>query len=85
VAETKEPFLALAVIKKGVDFEAVDQMPTYILLLLLGDKNNPGVQLKILAHLCRLVKETDVVEKLKKVESPGDVCKVIEGEEGKIG
>ena len=36
IDEVKEPFLALAVFKKGIDFEAVDQMPTYVLLLLLG-------------------------------------------------
>ncbi len=80
----KEPLLALAVIKKGVDFEAVDQMPTYVILLLLGNKDNPGFQLKVLAHICRLVKETRVVEKIRKAKSPSDVCTVFDEEEGKI-
>jgi len=60
-------------------------MPTYVLLLLLGCKNDPGAQLKILAHVCRLVKETDFVEQLKKIENPGDICALLEEEEGKIG
>lgn len=84
IDESKEAFLALAVIKEGIDFEAADQMPTHVLILLLGDKNNPGEQLKILAHVCRLVKETDIVEKIKKVKNPHDVCIVFEEEEGKI-
>ncbi len=84
VDEVSEPFLALAVIKKGIDFEAADQMPTYILLLLLGSKNNPGAQLKILAHVCRLVKETNFVEKIMKIEYPNDICALLEEEEGKI-
>jgi fructose-specific phosphotransferase system IIA component len=84
IDEVKEPFLALAVYKKGIDFEAVDQMPTYVLLLLLGNKNNPGAQLKILAHVCRLVKETNFVEQIKKIEAPGDICTLLEEEEGKI-
>jgi mannitol/fructose-specific phosphotransferase system IIA component (Ntr-type) len=84
IDEINEPFLALAVIKGGIDFEAADQMPTYILLLLLGNKNNPGAQLKILAHVCRLVKETNFVEKIMKIEYPNDICVLLEEEEGKI-
>jgi fructose-specific phosphotransferase system IIA component len=80
-----EPFLALAVFKNGIDFEAVDQMPTYVLMMLLGSKNNPGAQLKILAHVCRLVKETDFVEQIKKIQDPNDICDLLEEEEGKIG
>jgi PTS system nitrogen regulatory IIA component len=84
IDEVKEPFLALAVFPKGIDFEAVDQKPTYILMMLLGSKNNPGAQLKILAHVCRLVKETHFVEKIKKIKKPGDICSLIEEEERKI-
>jgi mannitol/fructose-specific phosphotransferase system IIA component (Ntr-type) len=84
IDESKEPFLALAVIKEGIDYEAADLMPTYVLMLLLGDKNNPGEQLKILAHVCRLVKETDIVEKIKKVKNPSEICVIFEEEEGKI-
>ena len=84
IDEVNEPFLVLAVFKKGIDFEAVDQMPTFVLLMLLGSKNNPGAQLKILAHVCRLVKETNFVEQIKKIEEPGEICALLEEEEGKI-
>jgi mannitol/fructose-specific phosphotransferase system IIA component (Ntr-type) len=80
-----EPLLALALVKKGMKYESVDQMPTYVLLLILGNTNKPGMQLKILAHICRLVKETDVVEKIIKVESPSEICRIFKEEEGKIG
>ena len=80
----EDPLLALAVIKKGVDFEAVDQMPTYIILLLLGNKDNPGLQLKVLAHICRLVKETQFVEKAKAAESSKDIRLILKEEEEKI-
>ena len=83
--QVDEPLLALGLIKKGMTYESVDQMPTYVLLLILGNTNKPGIQLKILAHICRLVKETDVVEKIRKIESPSEICKIFEEEEGKIG
>ncbi|MBU4203494.1 MAG: PTS sugar transporter subunit IIA [Acidobacteria bacterium] len=84
VDEVKEPLLALSVIKEGIDFEAADHLPTYVVLLLLGSKNNPGSQLKILAHVCRMVKETDVVEKLKTGRSAAEILAILEKEEGHI-
>ncbi len=80
----KESLLALALFKKGIDFGAADQKPTRVVLLLLGNKDYPGTQLKILAHICRLVKETNFVSRLKKAKSPLDVCSILEEEEGKI-
>ena len=82
--EVSGPFLALAVIKEGTDFEAVDQMPTYVLLLLLGNKDNPGAQLKVLAHVCRLVKEADFVDRVREAETSQEICKILEDEEARI-
>jgi len=82
--EMKQSFLALAVFKKGIEYEALDRMPTYVLLLILGNKDEPGTQLKILAHVCRLVKETDVIEKIRESASPAEVCRVLEEEEARI-
>lgn len=84
IEKMKEPFLALALIKEGIDFEAMDQLPTYIILLLLGDKENPGLQLKLLAHICRMIKETDFVERIRKAENPTNICAIIKEEEDKI-
>ena len=83
--QVKEPLLALAVIRDGMMYESVDQMPTFVLLLILGNKESPGIQLKILAHVCRLVKETEFVEKVKSAKAPQDVCAILDEEEGKIG
>lgn len=82
--EVEKPLLALALIKKGVNFEAVDQMPTYIIILLLGNKDNPGFQLKLLAHICRLVKETEFVERVKEAKTPQDSYLILKEEEEKI-
>jgi len=82
--EVKNTLVAMALIKEGMDYEAIDQKPTYVLLLLLGPKNKPGSQLRLLAHICRLVKETTIVEKLKKADSPEEICKIFQQEERKI-
>ena len=83
--EVKEPFLALGIVRKGTDFEAADQMPTFVLFFLLGNPAMPGKHLKILAHICRLVKETEFVDMVQKIENSVEVCQLLEKEEEKIG
>jgi PTS system nitrogen regulatory IIA component len=84
IEKIEKPLLALALIRKGINFEAADKMPTYIVLLLLGNKDNPGSQLRLLAHICRLVKETKFVEKAKKAKSSQDIRLILKKEEEKI-
>jgi len=84
IEKIEAPIVALALIKKGIDFEAADQMPTYIVILLLGEKDNPGFQLKLLAHICRMVKETDFVKKVKKAETSRDIWTILMKEEEKV-
>jgi PTS system nitrogen regulatory IIA component len=84
VKNIKEPVLALALVKKGVNFEAPDKKPTHVILLLLGNKNNPSLQLRWLAHICRLIKETRFVEAVKKARTSREVCSILKKKEGKI-
>jgi len=84
IEKIEKPLLALALIRKGISFEASDKIPTYIILLLLGNKNNPGSQLRLLAHICRMVKETKFVEKAKKAKSSRDILLILKKEEDKI-
>ena len=83
--EVKKPFLALGVVKDGMQYDSLDNKPTFVLLLILGNKKDPGAQLRILAHICRLVKETDFVERVKAVKSARDFCALLDEAEGKIG
>ena len=80
----EEPIIALSVIRDGIDFAAADSKPSYVVMLLLGSKKNPGSQLKILAHLCRLVKETNFVEAAKKAKSPDEVYNILGCDEDAI-
>ena len=84
IEKIEAPIVALALIKKGIDFEAADQMPTYIVILLLGEKDNPGFQLKLLAHICRMVKESDFVKKVRKAETSRDIWTILKEEEEKV-
>jgi mannitol/fructose-specific phosphotransferase system IIA component (Ntr-type) len=80
----KESLVALALIRDGVDFESADNQPTHVIFILLGKKDNPGDQLKMLAHICRMVRETDFMEKFKNVKTPLDVCQLLKRMEDKM-
>ncbi len=80
----KSPVLALGLSQKGVDFGDKEGKPTHVFFVLLVNNEDPGKQLKILAHVCRLIKETDFVSKIKKIRSAGDACHILEEEERKI-
>lgn len=80
----EKTFLALAVLKKKINFGTDEPKPVSILWLLLGHKDKPGQQLRVLAHICRFIKESEVVQKIRKAESVRGICKIIDEEERKI-
>ena len=40
-SELEGSFLALAVFQDGINFDSADQMPTYVLLMVLGNQDRP--------------------------------------------
>jgi mannitol/fructose-specific phosphotransferase system IIA component (Ntr-type) len=83
-SDIEKTFLALAVLEDEVDFGTDKSKPVSILFLLLGNEDNPGQQLKVLAHICRLTKETKVIRKIRKSRSVHEICEEIDKEESKI-
>ncbi len=80
----EKTFLALAVLDKEIDFGTDEPKPVSILFLLLGNQGNPGQQLKVLAHICRLIKETNVIKMIKKAKSIQEICEKIDEAESEI-
>jgi mannitol/fructose-specific phosphotransferase system IIA component (Ntr-type) len=69
--EFKELFFSAAFIKKGVDFKAPDGGRVYLVFLIMSDEQEVGIHLKTLGQIAHLIKNTDVVERLKEVPEPG--------------
>ena len=63
--EFSQFLFTIASIKDGVDFKAPDQQKVYLVFLLMSGERDVGLHLKTLAHIGRLVKSTDVIEKIK--------------------
>ncbi len=74
---------ALGVSKKGVNFEALDDEPVYILFLLVAPKDAAGAHLKALAQISRLLRDTYFCELMRKCETAKDVFDLIAKEENR--
>lgn len=77
-SDIAHPLIAVSVIKEGMDFESADGQPSYVVLLLLGGRQNPGIQLQVLAHICRLTKESDMVERMRSAQTAEEVYRILD-------
>lgn len=59
---------AFARAKKGINFDALDGEPVYVLFLLLSSKGASGVHLEALAYISRLVRDDKFVRFLREAK-----------------
>jgi PTS system nitrogen regulatory IIA component len=72
---------ALGICRKGVNFDALDGEPVYILFLLLAPEDSAGPHLKALARISRLLKDKFLREMLRSARDEKTVYKVISQED----
>jgi PTS system nitrogen regulatory IIA component len=63
--EFSEFFLAMALVRKGIDFKAADGKNVHVVFLIMSDDRDIGLHLKTLAHIARLVSGDDIVTPLR--------------------
>lgn len=68
---------ALGLSKKGVDFDALDGEPVYILFLVAAPPEAEGPHLKALAKISRLLKDKPFRQALRDAVSVDDILKII--------
>ncbi len=59
-----ELMLAFGRSRDGVDFESMDGQPAHLFFLLLAPEESVGVHLKALARISKLLKDTEVRQKM---------------------
>ena len=73
----------LGVSRKGVNFEALDGEPVYILFLLVAPKDTAGPHLKALAQISRLLRDSYFCELVRRCKTPKEVFDLIGKEENR--
>ncbi len=56
---------SLALVKKGLDFDAPDKKDVFLVFLLMSSDQDVQLHLKSLAHIARVVRTTGIVEAAK--------------------
>lgn len=75
-AAVKQPGLAAMVIPDGVEYEALDGEPVYLLFLIAAPNTKDNVHLDVLAKLSRLLMHDDFVEGLKAAKTPEEFLSI---------
>ena len=76
--------ILVAKVPQGVDYEALDKAPVYVIFLLLGPKASEGIHLKLLARLARLMAVSEFYDNLIKAQDAEAIIQVIGEEEEKF-
>ncbi|MCK5533874.1 PTS sugar transporter subunit IIA [bacterium] len=72
---------AFGVSKKGVDFDALDGEPVYLIFLLIAPPDLAGIHLKALAKISRLLKDKFFRQALRNAASVDEIIKIIKEED----
>jgi len=72
-----ELVLGFGISRKGVDFESMDNRPTYLFFLLITPENSTGPHLKLLARISRILKSVPFREKLKNASGRDEIYEII--------
>ena len=75
---------ALAISKRGIDFDSLDGEPAYIFFLLIAPIDSAGPHLKALARISHLLKDRYLRENLKGAKDDKAVLKLIATEDTRI-
>lgn len=73
--------VALGVHGKGINFESIDKKPAKIIFLLIGPENNPGMHIKLLSRISRLMSNEDLRNQILKCKTSQEALELIEEEE----
>jgi len=79
--DSPEFVVALGIKPDGLDFESIDKKPVRIVFLLVGPENNPGLHIKLLSRISRLMSNEELRQKLVESDSADSAFQLIEEEE----
>lgn len=76
-----EIIAAFGISKKGIEFDALDGEPVYLIFLLLAKTEAAGTHLKALAKISRLLKDKFFRQNLRNTANLEEVIKIISEED----
>ncbi|MFW6163730.1 MAG: PTS sugar transporter subunit IIA [Planctomycetota bacterium] len=72
---------ALGITRDGIDYDATDGEPVYVIFLVLAEVNNPGPHVQCLGEIARLLMVPGFTDRLRRVQGPDEALELIRAEE----
>jgi mannitol/fructose-specific phosphotransferase system IIA component (Ntr-type) len=63
-------WVAACTVKRGIDFDAIDKGPVYLLFLIVSPSNNSGPHIRALSAISRIMSDADIRKNLIGANSP---------------
>ena len=79
----KDIIAAFGKLKEPVDFEALDNEPVNLIMLLVAKENQVGPHIKLLSRISRMMNNGDFRESLAQAQSETEILAIFEEEEKK--
>ena len=71
--------IGVAVLKEGVDWDALDGAPVYFIFLVIGPGDKPETYLQLLSQISRVMRVPDATQRLLAATTPEHVIDTIAG------
>jgi fructose-specific phosphotransferase system IIA component len=79
--DSPEFAVGLGVHHEGIDFDSIDKKPVKIIFLLVGPENNPGLHIKLLSRISRLMSNEELRKQLQTCKNNEEAFELIHEEE----
>lgn len=80
----RNPILGFGLSREGVDFDALDGLPVYLFFLLITPENEPGIHIKLLSQIAKLMKNDMIKDRLRQSNQPQQIIDILGSEEESI-
>ncbi len=75
--------IALGIHPEGVDFQSIDGKPARIIFLLVGPENNPGMHIRLLSRISRIISKESLRDSLLQCQDAESAYQLLKKEEEK--
>lgn len=65
-------YVAIGRCPRGLGFDAIDKQPVFLIFLMVGPENRPGIHLRLISTLTHLLQRPTLVEELKQLGTPAE-------------
>jgi PTS system nitrogen regulatory IIA component len=69
---------AIGVTHAGIDFEAIDKKPVYIVVLILSPQKDSTPHLQFLSEMSKVLSKANVREKIINTQTPEELYRILE-------